>query len=64
MMTVVPPAVGPELGETLVTTGEDGGAMFALKPAEVDWFVESVTFTENGNVPDWEGVPEICPVDA
>jgi hypothetical protein len=47
----------------LLTTGEDGGAMFALKPAEVDWFVESVTFTENGNVPDWEGVPEICPVD-
>ena len=63
-MTVVPPAVAPELGETLVTTGEDGGEMFALKPAEADWFVESVTFTENGNVPDWEGVPEICPVDA
>jgi hypothetical protein len=50
--TVAPPAVGPELGETLVTTGEDGGAMFALKPAEVDWFVESVTFTEIENVPD------------
>ena len=47
-MTVVPPAVAPELGETLVTTGEDGGEMFALKLAEVDWFVESVTFTENG----------------
>ena len=61
IVTVVPPDVGPELGEMLLITGVAGGAMLALNDAEAVCPVESFTCAENPNVPACVGVPLIVP---
>ena len=64
IVTVVPPEVGPEDGEMLLTTGVEGAAILTLKPAVAVLPEESFAWTVNENAPDCEGVPEICPLDA
>jgi hypothetical protein len=43
IVTVVPPEIGPEDGEILLTTGVEDPPMFALKLAEAVWLEESFT---------------------
>jgi hypothetical protein len=62
-VTGVPPEVGPDLGDMLLTIGAEAGAMLALKLLETVWPAESLARTENENAPVCEGVPVNCPVD-
>jgi hypothetical protein len=41
-VTKVPPEVGPDVGEMLLATGDEAGAMFALKLLETVWPAESL----------------------
>jgi hypothetical protein len=41
-VTKVPPEVGPEAGEMLLTIGDEADAMFALRLLEAVWPAESL----------------------
>jgi hypothetical protein len=60
IVTVVPPEIGPDDGEMPLTTGVEGPPMLMLRLA-VAVSEESFAWTENENVPAWDGVPEIWP---
>jgi hypothetical protein len=42
IVTGVPPEVGPDLGDMLLTIGAEAGAMLALKLLEAVWPAESL----------------------